>query len=205
MYRFLFLMASDYLKKWLSAKEQQLNAHRDVQERIDTDYIKGVAKGYAWSIATAIGLIPFVFFGVFLFVWAITYSVDFSEGFQAGAMFWTGLLITLLSVGGIIASIRSLKSQKLDRGRIFVQEEVEPVHRYTLDEQTLRSTSSADIVHGIREYGLARAAFPIVQGIIEGWKAPRTRAPFDSFSATPNTDPSTSGTTPGSDEIRRAI
>lgn len=159
MKNLLFILGSSLVRKWI---EKGVNSFTGAQTvpgmpKLNTSYIGKIAKTYA--TLAAVGFVSLLFFvsGAVMAIHSAAQSFDLFGVFVAGAVFYTGLVLALLSLVSFTTCL--LYARRAD---------FRPDQIYVIEEEPAASQDH-------HQPALFRVARNIFSGVIEGWRAPIQR------------------------------
>jgi hypothetical protein len=161
MKKLLFVAATALLRRWLLSQDGLGHPRIQAapQARIDYSYLSNLASRYLLLFSLSLLFALFFVAGTVIFIHAAAQSVDTFGAFVAGAVFYTGLSLALVSALACYFSIRSIRRIVPDLDQIYsVEHAPAPSHQ-----------------SGAQEFDIFRLAEPLISGLIAAWGRGRRR------------------------------
>lgn len=156
MKKLLYVLGSTLLKKFLLKPSGSGFASQGrVSAKFNVPYLTDLARRYAISASVALVFSLFFVAGTMMALFSAAQSFDLFGVFVAGAVFYTGIGLMLISLAVIAACYFSIRNHKVLKEKIYLIEEEKAVMHSPLDY-----------------IGLAQ---PFVHGLIAGWRKERDK------------------------------
>jgi hypothetical protein len=159
MKKLLYILGSSLLKKvLLTPPGSAYGSHSQAFPKFNIPYLSDLARKYL--ITASLGLVFCLFFvaGASISLFSAAQSFDLFGIFVPGAVFYTGVGMTVVSIIGAVSCYYSIRNTKILKEQIYVIEE-----------------EKADLRTPLDYLGLAQ---PFVHGLINGWKKESDRISY---------------------------
>jgi hypothetical protein len=154
MKKLMYMIGSSLLRKWLLSPHPVGQADSvPTKLKLNTEYISEVAWKYLMVSSASFLFTLFFAAGVTMAIFAIAQSFDVFGLFVPGAVFYSGIGLSVVSAIVVLACYLSLRNMEIDANKLYLEEKV---------------PEAETSVNSPLEY-LALLP-PFLTGLMQGWK-----------------------------------